>query len=294
MSIEHSLLNIENCLFLLLIALIWGCSPSPQVSITEGAISEGQECFRIETPSATYLYQKEAGGFSNILDSDGTDWVQFHKSEEAAYPASAAADYRGLPNMVFKSDDGGAGHPGFDKMSSELVATNQIRSVSKSGKWQWTWTFYPDFAEISVEKIDTTHAYWFLYEGPVAGKFSPSSHYWGTNDSGPLTNTPDLYQGPEFIGHWQTVYFGDSGYDQVFFVHQMEQDTLPDHFTYLGNTDQGIDSEDGMVVFGFGRAPGATPLMKNAQKFRIGFYEGKIRDQEDHQHILNYITGLKH
>jgi hypothetical protein len=264
-----------------------------QVSITDGVISEGQQCFRIETPSATYLYQKEAGGFSNILDRNGTDWIQFHKSREASYPASAASDYRGLPNLVFRSDDGGAGHPGFDKMTSEIVAPNQIRSRSHSGKWQWNWTFYEKFAELSVVKIDTTHAYWFLYEGPIAGKFSPSTHYWGTDSAGPLTAQPDLVKGPQHYAHWQTVYFGDTGDDQVFFVHQTEQDTLRDLYTYMGNSAAGNEAEDGMVVFGFGRAPGATPLIRQPQKFRIGFYPGRVAHAGHHLEIIRYIEQLK-
>ena len=292
-SINYELrITIYECiLFPVLFLWVLGCSTSAQVKITDGATSEGQDCYRIETPTATYLYQKEAGGFSNIYDNQGTDWVQFNKLDEAQFPASAAADYRGLPNMVFKSDDGGAGHPGFDKMTSEIISSNQIRSISKSGKWQWTWTFCEDFAELLVEKTDPDHAYWFLYEGPIAGKFSPSTHYWGSDQSGPNTNTPDLYKGPEFIGHWHTVYFGDSKYDQVFFAQQMEQDTLRDHFTYLGNSDQGIDSEDGMVVFGFGRAPQAIPLMTRSQKFRIGFYEEQVTDETGHKRILDYINS---
>ena len=268
------------------------CSCSAQVRISDDAISEGQQCFRIETPTAVYLYQKEAGGFSNIHDSNGTDWIQFRKTSEAAYPRSAASDYRGLPNLVFRSDDGGAGHPGFDKMTTEMVAPHRIRSVSNSGKWQWSWTFYAKFAELSVEKIDTAHAYWFLYEGPIAGNFSPQTHVWGSDISGPSHEQPDLVKGPELYGHWQTVYFGDRNYDQTFFVQQMEQDTLRDLYTYMGNSKDGNDAHDGMVVFGFGRAEGATPLITTPLRFRIGFYNGMIEDRGDHQEILQYVEKL--
>ena len=72
----------------------------------------------------------------------------------------------------------------------------------------------------------------------------------------------------------------------------MEQDTLMDHYTYLGNSEKGNGSEEGMVVFGFGRAPKATPLIKRIHNFRIGFYDGSIKAQQDHQRILNYINGL--
>jgi len=274
------------------ILLCVSCTRQPPVSINEGTFREGQECFKIQTPSATYLYQKEAGGFSNILDSNGTDWIQFHKSDETAYPQSAGSDYRGLPNLVFRSEDGGAGHPGFSKMTSEQIASNQIKSISNSGKWQWTWTFFENYADLLVEKTDTTHAYWFLYEGPIAGRFSPSSHYWGTDISGPSMEQPDLVKGPEGYATWHTVYFGDTDYDQVLFVKQLERDTLSDLYTYMGNSREGNASKDGMVVFGFGRGPKATPLLTGRQKFRMGFYNGKIEDLGDHQHILSYIENL--
>lgn len=270
------------------------CSAQNQVQIRDGVLSEGQECFKIETPNATYLYQKTAGGFSNILDRNGTDWVQFRKTEEATYPSSSASDYRGLPNLVFRSDDGGCGHPGFEKMTSEQISSNQIRSISNSGKWQWTWTFHNDFAELGIEKTDPMHAYWFLYEGPIAGKFSPSTHYWGTDKSGPLDTKPDLVKGPELYDHWQTVYFGDQQYEEVFFVHQIQSDTLKDLYTYMGNNkEKGNDSADGMVVFGFGRNKGATPLMTEPQNFRIGFYPTTVKGNDDHLRVIKKIRNLE-
>jgi hypothetical protein len=273
--------------------ILLSCTACTQVKISEGVFSEGQQCFKIETPGATYLYQKDAGGFSNIFDHDGTDWVQFHKSEEAKYPASAASDYRGLPNLVFRSEDAGCGHPGFDKMTSEIIAPNQIRSTSKSGKWQWSWTFHETFAEMEIEKTDPDHTYWFLYEGPIAGRFSPVTHYWGTDISGPLDIKPDLVKGPELYDNWQTVYFSDRNYNQVFFVHQMQPDTLKDLYTYMGNDiKSGNQSADGMVVFGFGRDQGAQPLMNELQKFRIGFHRGQITNLEQHQQLIKQINNL--
>ncbi|GJM30732.1 MAG: hypothetical protein DHS20C17_33670 [Cyclobacteriaceae bacterium] len=270
----------------------YGCSNTASIEITDGVFSEGQECFRIETPSATYLYQKEAGGFSKIIDENNTDWVNFHESGDINNPRSSESDFRGLPNMVYGGEDGGVGHPGFKKMTSRITAPNKIQSTSNSGKWQWTWTFYQEYAELTLEQVDSTREYFFLYEGPIAGRFSPGTHYWGTNISGPLYLQPDLIKGPEHYAHWQTVYFGDTEYEQVFFVHQIEPDTLDDLYTYMGNSSQGNASADGMVVFGFGRAPEGTPLLTGLQKFRIGFYNGKIKGQSDHQDILAYINRL--
>jgi len=270
---------------------MWSCN-SVDIVITEGDVREGQECFKIITPHATYFYQKEAGGFSNILDENGTDWIQFKKTANAEYPRSAAADYRGLPNLVFRSEDGGCGHPGSDKMISEVVEYNKIRSISKSGKWQWVWSFNQNYAELEIEKIDEETPFWFLIEGPIAGKFSPTTHYWGTSNEGPINRQPDLVKGPEEYAQWQSIYFGDTNYNNVMFAHQLQKDTLQDLYTYMGNTIEGNASPDGMVVFGFGRAPSATPLLKVKQKFRIGFYQGKIIDENSHKTLLTYINQL--
>ena len=132
-------------------------------SITISTIThQGAECFKIATANATFILEKNAGGFSSIIDKDGTDWVQFNQLEKASYPASAAGDYRGVPNLVFKSDDGGAGHPGFTKCTSRLINGNTIRTTSQSGKWQWTWAFFDTYAQLTIEKVDPAHAYWFL------------------------------------------------------------------------------------------------------------------------------------
>ncbi len=278
--------------FFIIFSVLQSCQSG--ISISEGEIREGQECFTIRTPGATYYYQKAAGGFSNILDNNGVDWIKFHKTDSAGFPRSAASDYRGLPNLVYQSADGGCGHPGFAKMTSEKISDHQIRSISKSGQWEWTWSFYDDYAHLSIEQTDQQTPYWFLYEGPIAGKFSPATHYWGTDQEGPLTDQPDLILGPERYGKWQTVYFGDRNYDHTFFVKQIQADSIQDLYTYMGNTRQGNKSPDGMVVFGFGRAPGATPLLYEKHEFIIGVYDQKIEDEKGHLALMNYIDGLTH
>ncbi len=282
--------NLTFLLKLCLSFLLLACHS--QITITDGEMSEGQECFKITTSSATYIYQKEAGGFSNIYDAAGTDWVQFHKTDTAGFPHSSASDFRGLPNLVYKSDDGGCGHPGFDKMTSEQISENQIRSTSKSGEWQWTWTFYDKYAELYIEKADPDHAYWFLYEGPIAGKFSPSTHYWGTDSYGQMAVQPDLVHGSDIYEYWQTVYFGNRGYDKTFFIKQMEPDKYQDMYAYLGNTPNGNTSPDGMVVFGFGRKKGAIPQLTDKQRFIIGFYNHEIKDENGSDAIFSYIDDV--
>ena len=49
------------------------------------------DCFKVETPTATYLYGKRGAGFASILDKDGRDWVSYRPGGEAR------GEYRGLP-----------------------------------------------------------------------------------------------------------------------------------------------------------------------------------------------------
>ena len=84
---------------------------------------EGRAQFVVKTAAAEYWLDKNAGGFSRLIDRDGRDWISFHKEPLNENPDSAAAGFRGLPNAVFGKDnpDAGVGHPGFDKCESTLV-----------------------------------------------------------------------------------------------------------------------------------------------------------------------------
>ncbi len=260
------------------------------VSISR-AIDEGMECFRIETDSATYYYQIEAGGFSSILDKDGNDWLGYRKSEAESYPASAASDFRGLPNMVYQSADGGAGHPGFDKCISIQIDKRTIRTFSKSGKWQWSWKFTDTDATLTVEEVDPEHVYWFLYEGPIGGTFDPDNQYWGNNKQGPIKEFADYYKGKEIYDQWDWAYFGSHALDRILLIEHLTPDGLPDTMGYLGNSEKGLESDDGMVVFGFGRYRNAKPQMSRADnQFRIRFMEKRIQNSADHQMITKTIN----
>lgn len=277
-------------LFSFFAILVFSCR---QVIIEEGYTDAGQACFRIKTSQATYFYQKEAGGFSSILDRDGNDWIGFKSDNNEKYPSSAASSYRGLPNLVFRSDDGGVGHPGFIKCESVKISRNQIHTESRSGRWKWTWTFFPDYATLIIDGVDPSQPYWFLYEGTVAGRFLPEDQYWGTDKGGPNKTTPDYYSGAPEYDFWKWFYAGDDAVNRIFFIAHNNPDGLTDTFSYLGNTKEGIHSLDGMVVFGFGRTKDATPLMKNQkQNFTIGFIEKKIIDREDHQSLEKKIKTL--
>lgn len=251
------------------------------VQIDEGT-HEDRPQFIVHTDHATWFYDRAGGGFSRLIDRDGRDWIAFSKDPLTEFPAAAAAGFRGIPNALFVGPDKGAGHPGFDQCSSERVAPDQIRTRSLSGKWQWSWTFTADTARFVMEQADPEQPWWFLYEGPVAGRFAPTEQYWGTDAGGPLREVPDIRS--QRFGRWRWAYFGDQSLPRILFVAQQEPDALDDTFWYLGSSDGGAASApDGMVVFGFGRGPGTRPLLRGAgHRFIVGLFEMGVVSPADH------------
>jgi len=277
------------CLLLMLSSL--AASPEGAVKITD-SIDEGMEAFRIETASAVYFYQKEAGGFSSILDRDGRDWIGYRDSDSPEYPASAASDYRGLPNLVFRGAEDGAGHPGFRACRSVLISSDAIRTESESGSWIWEWRFFDDHVEMKVLKTDPSRAYWFLYEGTPGGRYLPVEQYWGTDRGGPRRDTPDYLAGRDVYGEWKWAYFGDNRSGQVLFMVSLREEAETAGMGYLGADQRGLEADEGMVVFGFGRERGAVPLLKGRAGFTVGFYPTGIETSADHAEFEDYLREL--
>lgn len=258
----------------------------------ESGTYEDRPHFVIRTPRATYYLDRAGGGLSRMIDREGKDWIGFRMQPWDQYPASAAAAYRGIPNLVFRSEDSGAGHPGHDRCTSEQVAPNKILSSSHSGKWKWEWTFFAGHARLEILEVAGDHPYWFLYEGTPAGRFAPGKQYFGTDAGGPWTQAWDYYAGDKLFGQWQWAYVGDPAVNRVLFLAQQRPDTLPDTFSYLGNSAKGIEAEEGMVVFGFGRKEGAQPQIRRPQVFYLGFCEKKVRHARHHRKVGRWIAGL--
>ncbi|NAS12312.1 FG-GAP repeat domain-containing protein [Poritiphilus flavus] len=266
-------------------------TPVTNVMIHE-LLYEGTPHFRVETAKATYYFDRAGGGFSRIIDIYGNDWVSFKREPWGSYPASAASAFRGLPNLVFKSEtDDGAGHPGHDRCNSQLVGTNKIRTVSKSGLWEWEWTFYDDHAIFEILKADPNVAYWFLYEGTPGGVYDPETSIYGTNRDGPAEDIPDYYKGSIDFGQFDWAYFGRKGTENSFYIAQLSDDDKMDMMSYLGNTENGALSEDGMTVFGFGREDNAQALLKGLNTFLIGFYGAHVNSKDGHQQITLHIEN---
>lgn len=241
------------------------------IEIVEGTY-ENRPHYIIYTKKATYYFDKAGGGFSRIIDTYGNDWISYKTEPWNEYPASAASAFRGLPNLVFASEtDGGAGHPGHDKCVSEVSAPNSIKTLSKSGAWEWQWTFYDDHAVLNIVKTKKNTPYWFLYEGTPGGTYEPEASLFGTSVSGPHAEIPDFYKNQGWFGQFDWAYFGKKGSETHFYVANLADDNLTDLMSYLGNTEKGALSEDGMTVFGFGRGKNTKPLMTGKNSFLIGF-----------------------
>ncbi len=275
--------------FLLIFILIW-CSihlVSAQVVISETTFKKRLH-YKVKTAHAEWFIDKYSGGITGIIDTGNNDWMNWKRLPEEKYPESAAGDYRGMPNFVFGGDENGIGHPGFDKALSFKENDRQIKVKSLDGKWEWMYIFHSNYVELLVLKNPSEERnYWFLYEGVPGGEFDPENQYWGTNE-GVNPAKPDYLKGEEIYGLWNFVFFGHENTARVLFVVQKNKDKLKDIFGYLGNSSAGLKSNDGMVVFGFGRDKNAVPLLNQKNIFYIGFYEKKV-EQNTFPEFYKYI-----
>ncbi len=249
---------------------------------------EGRSHYKIETPKITYYYDVKGGGFSRIIDDEGNDWISFKMDPWDEYPGSAAGAFRGLPNMVFEGNDGGAGHPGHDKCNS-WIQDKKIVTESLSGKWKWSWEFFEDHAVLEVLSLDTTRAYWFLYEGTPGGTFDPENTIFGTNNIRPEKMTYDYYDGSIYKDNFRWIYIGTQNTQNTFYIIQITPDNTPDMASLLGNTKNRFNSPDGMTVIGFGRGEGINRYLKGRNTFVIGMYPKRIENSKDHQELSNFI-----
>lgn len=254
----------------------------------EETIYENKPHVVVKTKSITWYFDKEGGGFSRMIDKEGNDWISFKREPWGEYPASAASAFRGIPNLVYKSDDGGAGHPGHEKCNS-VIEGNKIITQSKSGNWKWSWEFFDDYALLEILKTDENQPYWFLYEGTPGGKYAPADYYFGTSKTQTTTELPDFYKGTNIFDNFQWIYCGSKKQDRTFYMLQLTPDEETDMAGFLGNTTEGLNSPDGMTVFGFGRDENGNPLLTGKHKFIVGFYSEIVSENDDFQKFTKYI-----
>jgi len=253
---------------------------------------KGQPHFKVEIRNSTWYIEKMSGGCSSLIDREGRDWINFNKTGDNSPLMSSDSDYRGMPNLVFRDPDNGVGHPGFNQCTTTRISENELLVVSKSGKWQFRWIFHAHHAEIKVDKTDESRKYWFLYEGPSAGKFTPGNQFWGTDTDGIRTDCPSIYKNPQ-SGNWQWAFFGMRNVKISLFVAQKQKDDLPDYFSYMGNDPEKQNlSTDGMTVFGFGRGLKTSPELLGENHFFIGLFPIPLNNADNLNSFKTYISEL--
>jgi hypothetical protein len=159
--------------------LLSGCT-SPEkkddaLRVSETTLFGNLECFRVETPGATYLYGKKGAGFASILDPQGHDWISYR------HGGKATGEYRGLPKCgqpvkYFHSGYGFGSYTTENSFTSRVALEEprhlRITSETKDGASACDWDFYPSHATLTLRRIALPR-YWFLYEGTPGGALDP-------------------------------------------------------------------------------------------------------------------------
>ena len=226
-----------------------------QVDVTD-INDEGQNSFLISTFNADYYYQKQAGGFSSIIDENDNDWINYQPT--SAGLSGPASYFRGIPNLVHPENHF---HPGATSSVSTLIYKGPLKATIKSttidGFWEVLWEFFPQFARMSVIKADKN--YWFLYEGTPGGVLDVGDSVVRSDG----TETPYTTEWSGDLPNQEWVYFSDSNVNRSIFLAHHNDDTGTDSYFQLDNL---------MTVFGFGRdGLTKTILPGTPHQFTVGF-----------------------
>lgn len=241
--------------------------PLVQVESARDESADNIDCYRIETPTATYFLDKVGAGLSSMVDRDGNDWIGFHPK-----PGSrAAGEYRGFPNAVFKESGSyfHARNSGTDPCVTKIEESSPdrvvISAVADNGLWAGRYTFTPTACTFTMTKMPQGHSYWVLYEGAPGGACDESDWWMTAADDRkhPLTENfdGDLSAGSG-TGEW--IAFGDKRQPRMLVLSHAQDDPHPDRFYQM---------EKSMTVFGFGRAGMKKYLGSVPESFSIGFVE---------------------
>ena len=234
-----------------------------QVTLSHGVDESagGDPNYIISTPSATYYLEKQGGGLSSMIDSDGVDWLGFHKKEGSGHKG----EYRGFPNAVHKQDGSyfHAMNAGTSPSTSvvETESDNHVRIVftSDNGQWQGQWDFYPDRCDFTMTRVSPGFHYWVLYEGVPGGEMNETDFWYSSaDDQSHLIN--EHFEGDFPAPEWFA--FGDVESPRMILVLHHEDDDALDEYV----------SRPDMTVLGFGRS-NKDKFLDTPQTFSIGFVE---------------------
>jgi hypothetical protein len=218
-----------------------------RVTLTTDAVDDsagGLECYRIDTPAATYYLEKSGAGLSSLVDRDGDDWLSFHPRQGSG----AAGEYRGFPNAVHQQEGSffHAGNSGTNGAVTRVVHSGDdrvsISAASVRGHWACRYDFFPAHCTFTMTRMPTGCKYWVLYEGTPGGQYEDTDWWMTSQDTEkrPLTTPHNAdIPAPEWIG------FGDHRSQRALVLVHHEDDVYPDRFYQMHRQ---------MTVFGFGRS----------------------------------------
>jgi hypothetical protein len=228
---------------------------------------QGQKSFRIETPTAVYLYHRSGAGFAALIDAGGNDWIGYRPG------GGSAGEYRGIPNVR------PAGfHPGYTESTSRIAQqdAHHVRIVSErlDGSWGCTWDIGAASATLTLtgggpsdDRPSRTGSeapapYWVLYEGTPGGVLRPEEDSLVLS-SGEVRRLSESWDEPLPAPEW--IAFRSVQADRSLFLLHHEADDVTDcYWPMQGN----------MTVFGFGRTGHGEklrPLMTRLPaRFTIG------------------------
>ena len=236
------------------------------------------DCYKIETPQATYYLDKVGAGLSSLIDRDGNDWLSFRP--EAG--TGAGGEYRGFPNAVFK-EAGSYFHPRNAGTDPCVTIVEEVRpqrvvisALSGNGLWAGRYEFTPDACIFTLTKMPMDHKYWILYEGTPGGEYDDDD-WWMTssqaNRQSLLSKHESDIDGPEWIA------FGDKKLDRTLFLSHLTDDPHPDCFYQM---------QKKMTVFGFGRDGMQKFLDSVPESFSIGLVEST-----DHEVVGRKVAAVR-
>lgn len=237
------------------------------VRITE-AVDEGRDCYRIDTSTATYFFDKAGGGLTSLLDRDGIDWIGWNPAD------GSAGEYRGIPNT-------GELHPGYEGglTTTDAMLDTPLPSVmietTRNG-WGACWEFFPTFTKMTLHTIPSG-TYWMLYEGNPGGavdaadrlhlsnglNYSVNQDYPWSSTSSPPDDFEDIANTSGAAQEAEWVFFAASEMARSLFLAHNDDDLEDDYW----------QMQDNMTVFGFGRSGNSSLLTAVDAELVIGFVD---------------------
>ena len=227
---------------------------TPLVTTVDDVVDESQFSVHVTTAAGEYFYQKDAGGFSSLLDTQGNDWIDFHPT------GGSSGNFRGIPNLVYPE---GHFHPGATTSITTLRHSGPLKttlhSVTTDGLWEALWEIYPRRATMTV--LAANAPYWFLYEGTPGGTLEPASDFV-VRATGQTDLTSAIWDGDLPGDEW--VYFADPALTRSLFLAHHERDSAHDSYRPLDGV---------MTVFGFGRENLISSIDQVPAHFTIGLFD---------------------